>query len=166
MFSTVAFLQDVGGGEMLVIAIVALLIFGRDLPNVSRKVGKALAEFKKNVSDASSQIQHEMDAAAREVDDTLKEPKKDLSSTTSQIQQELTAVAREVENAVKEPLSPPPSGPAAYPSVDATQPRQLLPTPTTALPTETVTSEPLKPLPPPETPNDKSAPDEIVSPAG
>ncbi|MDI6761137.1 MAG: twin-arginine translocase TatA/TatE family subunit [Candidatus Brocadiaceae bacterium] len=38
-----------GGWEWLVILIVALLIFGKRLPEVMRSVGKGIVEFKKGL---------------------------------------------------------------------------------------------------------------------
>ena len=69
----IALLGDVGGGEVIIIGIIALLLFGKNLPSVSRNIGKALAEFKKSVSDASSEIQREMHAAAQVVEDATQD---------------------------------------------------------------------------------------------
>lgn len=40
----------VGPPEMIVIGIVALMLFGKRLPEVARSLGKGLAEFKKGMS--------------------------------------------------------------------------------------------------------------------
>ena len=45
-----------GGTEWLVIGVVALLIFGRRLPDVARSVGKSIVEFTKGLRDVKDDI--------------------------------------------------------------------------------------------------------------
>lgn len=51
-----------GGWEWLVILIVALLIFGKRLPDVMRSLGKGIVEFKKGVKG----IEEDVDKASTE----------------------------------------------------------------------------------------------------
>jgi sec-independent protein translocase protein TatA len=51
-----AFFPSLGGPEVLVIAFVALLIFGNRLPSVMRSLGKSVTEFKKGVSGIEDEI--------------------------------------------------------------------------------------------------------------
>ena len=45
-----------GGIEWAVIIVVALLIFGRRLPDVARSLGKSIVEFKKGIKDVKDEI--------------------------------------------------------------------------------------------------------------
>jgi sec-independent protein translocase protein TatA len=52
-----------GTSELLLIGIIAVLLFGKNLPEVGRKVGKYLGEFRKSVQN----IQREIDSAGSEI---------------------------------------------------------------------------------------------------
>jgi sec-independent protein translocase protein TatA len=45
-----------GPAEMVIIAIVALLLFGRRLPEVGRSLGKGIVEFKKGLRDVQDEV--------------------------------------------------------------------------------------------------------------
>jgi sec-independent protein translocase protein TatA len=51
-----AFLPNLGATELLVVAFVALLIFGNRLPSVMRSLGKSVTEFKKGINDVEEDI--------------------------------------------------------------------------------------------------------------
>ena len=64
------------GWEWLVILVVALLIFGRRLPEIARSIGKSLTEFKKGIKEAE-QTKDELEDDVKKVkDDVVKESKK------------------------------------------------------------------------------------------
>ncbi|MCU0917676.1 MAG: twin-arginine translocase TatA/TatE family subunit [Planctomycetes bacterium] len=52
MQHTLAFLPMPGHWEWLIILFVALLLFGKRLPDLARSVGKSLTEFKKGINEA------------------------------------------------------------------------------------------------------------------
>ena len=51
-----------GPGEWLLIAVVAVLIFGRRLPEVGKNIGKGIVEFKKGLSGIEDDINQAGDA--------------------------------------------------------------------------------------------------------
>ena len=61
-----------GGAEWIAIGLVALLIFGRRLPDVARSVGRSIVEFKKGLRDVKENVK---DASRLEAkDDNLEMP--------------------------------------------------------------------------------------------
>ena len=52
----VAFVQNIGPVGLVVILILALLIFGKRLPDVARSMGKGIVEFKKGLRGVEDEI--------------------------------------------------------------------------------------------------------------
>jgi sec-independent protein translocase protein TatA len=48
-----------GHWELLIILVIALLLFGRRLPDVGRSIGKGIVEFKKGLKGISDEIETE-----------------------------------------------------------------------------------------------------------
>ena len=64
-----------GGWEWIVILVVALLIFGRRLPEIARSVGKSLTEFKKGVHEAQETKDEIVDDVRKVKDDVVEQAK-------------------------------------------------------------------------------------------
>lgn len=45
-----------GPTEMLIVLVIGVLLFGKNLPNVGRQLGKSLMEFKKGLNDIKSEV--------------------------------------------------------------------------------------------------------------
>jgi sec-independent protein translocase protein TatA len=61
MLNILAFMGLPAGSELILIGVVALLIFGRRLPEIARNVGKSLNEFKKGVKESQDEIHKALD---------------------------------------------------------------------------------------------------------
>jgi sec-independent protein translocase protein TatA len=62
MYSPTAFIEGIGGPEVMVIMFVVLLLFGSDkLPELARGMGKTLREIKKATSGVEQEIKRAME---------------------------------------------------------------------------------------------------------
>ncbi len=57
---------NIGPAEIALIAMVALLLFGRRVPEVMRNLGKGVSEFKKGIKE----VQEDIEKAAEEAPTT------------------------------------------------------------------------------------------------
>jgi sec-independent protein translocase protein TatA len=70
-----AFFTLPGGYEWIIILVVALLIFGRRLPEIARSVGKSMTEFKKGINEAKESTDDVMDDVREMKDEVATEAK-------------------------------------------------------------------------------------------
>lgn len=101
-----AFLPQIGPQEMFIVGIVAVLLFGKRLPEVGRSLGKSLVEFKKGMSG----IENELTGIRRTVD-TVRSP---LSTNYAS-----NRPSPRVVDDRDEPTAPKFEPPAAEPKLDA-----------------------------------------------
>jgi sec-independent protein translocase protein TatA len=46
----------IGSGELMILFVIALLLFGKRLPEVARSLGKGMMEFKKGLYDIQDEV--------------------------------------------------------------------------------------------------------------
>lgn len=63
--------------HMLVLGIVALLLFGKRLPEVGRSLGRGIAEFKKGLRDVQEELNREDDEEPEPPKGKLRAPEDD-----------------------------------------------------------------------------------------
>jgi sec-independent protein translocase protein TatA len=61
-----------GPWELAIIAVIALLLFGRRLPEVGRSLGKTIVEFKKGLSEVQNEVVKSVEESAKDIDDAGK----------------------------------------------------------------------------------------------
>ena len=64
-----------GPFELLVILIIAVLLFGRRLPEIARGLGKSMTEFKKGINEAKETKDDLVDDVKKVADDVANEAK-------------------------------------------------------------------------------------------
>jgi len=55
-FSDILAMWTPGPLELVIILVIAVLLFGRRLPEIARSMGKSLTEFKKGLSETKDEI--------------------------------------------------------------------------------------------------------------
>jgi sec-independent protein translocase protein TatA len=92
---------SMGPQEMLIFGIIAVLLFGKRLPEVGRNLGKSFVEFKKGMSGLEDEF-------------------RSVASTTSTYTPPSHTAAVEHEEATAPKFEPPPSEPSSPPAPEAT----------------------------------------------
>lgn len=85
----------IGYLEVILIAMVAVMLFGSKLPEVARSVGQSYTQFRKGLNDIQSSVKSELD---KELDEVKKIP------------QELESVVEDIEDDDLSPDYDPPEG--------------------------------------------------------
>lgn len=74
-----AFIQNIGMFEWVAIGAVALLLFGKRLPEVGRSLGRGIVEFKKGLKETTDEISQASTEtkpeAPRKIDSSVSDPK-------------------------------------------------------------------------------------------
>ncbi len=76
------------GGELLMVALLALLLFGaKAIPDIARTLGKGMREFKK----ATNEIK-------REISESTSDIKKDIEEISSDLQKQGNSINKQIND--------------------------------------------------------------------
>lgn len=75
---------DVGFGEFAVVGVVALLVFGGELPDVMRKVGRAYSKLRRSLDEAARPVRDELRGARRAMERDIAENAPPAGASTTQ----------------------------------------------------------------------------------
>lgn len=114
--------MELGSGEILLILVVALLIYGGRLPEVARAVGHSLGELKRGLTETKDAVASQVDPGLRGVSQFLEgSPLHDDSPLLDDAGREVRRIGPAPEHLAKEDISSPPEPkPASEPPPPAT----------------------------------------------
>lgn len=73
--------MGIGTPELIILGIIALLLFGKDLPKVAKSVGRTVSEFKKGMSEMTSEFRE----ATRDIEEEAASVKRTLHDAASDV---------------------------------------------------------------------------------
>lgn len=81
MSPTFAIFNNLNASSIFVLGLMGLLLFGKDLPLIARKLAKEYFRYKKMINDATSDIQREMESAANHLEEEKRRFESEVNST-------------------------------------------------------------------------------------
>ena len=77
---SLAFISNFGGMDGLIVLAIALLLFGKRLPDVGKNLGKTIVEFKKGLSGGSTPPEEDRSADAQQEERPARRPVNRISA--------------------------------------------------------------------------------------
>jgi TatA/E family protein of Tat protein translocase len=80
---------SLGGAELLLILVLALLLFGpRKLPEIGRTIGRGMSEFRKATSEFKTSLEREVDLGeVKQTRDSLRQVRHDVGKTIAEVRE-------------------------------------------------------------------------------
>jgi len=89
---------SLGGGEMMLVFLVFLLLFGANkIPEMAKGLGKGMKEFKKATDDIKRELSESTGGLTQEITDTTSDIKRNISEITNNITQDIKTQTEEVK---------------------------------------------------------------------
>jgi sec-independent protein translocase protein TatA len=96
----------IGGQEIFLVMIVALVLFGADkIPDLARSLGKGMREFKKASDDIMSEINNSTKDIRKDISDVTDSMKKDVDTVTGSIMNQMDEVKTSVQQNIDDVTS-------------------------------------------------------------
>lgn len=83
MLSPIIAFFSPGPMELMVVGVIALLLFGKRLPEVARSLGKGLVEFKKGIRGIEDEVDSATYAPSEPVSTSRPVPSEEAAATTA-----------------------------------------------------------------------------------
>ena len=98
---------SIGGGELLLILVLALLLFGpRRIPEIGRTIGKTLTQLRRATQEFRTGIEREVEVEKlREAGDAMRSIQSEVGSITKEA---IGSIRHEVDGAARPPSQDPP----------------------------------------------------------
>ena len=96
-------IQMIGGQEIFLVMIVALVLFGADkIPELAKGLGKGMREFKKASDDIMAEINNSTKDIRKDISDVTNSVKKDMDKVTGTIMNEVNDAQSSVQQKIDE----------------------------------------------------------------
>jgi len=97
LFGTTLFFLDISGGELLIIILVVFLVFGpQKMPEIARKIGRAINEMKKASNDLTREFRQETSGIRDEIRNAENKVRDEINNVNREITQTRARVARDL----------------------------------------------------------------------
>lgn len=98
---------DVSGGELLVIILVVFLVFGpQKMPEIARKIGKAMNEMKKASNDLTREFRQEAAGIRSEIKEAQENVGEEVNTLNREVNLTRARVRNDLNIKLDEPVPP------------------------------------------------------------
>jgi len=94
---------SLGGGEMLLVFLVFLLLFGANkMPELAKGIGKGLREFKRATDDIKRELNDSTGGITQDISDTTADIRRNIGDITTNITREVDIQTEDIKKDTSE----------------------------------------------------------------